>query len=983
MSQHLLSHEIRRQFLEFFRARGHAIVQASPLVPQRDPSLLFTTAGMVQFKPLYAGEGPLPYSRAASSQPCLRATDLEKVGHTARHLTFFEMLGNFSFGDYFKREAIAWAWEFLVGTLSVDPTRLYISVFEEDDEAAAIWQESVGLAPERVVRLGAKDNFWGPAGATGACGPSSEIYWDFGETGSGARCGRPFIPGRPPDDEHCGPSCDCDRFMEIWNLVFPQFNQRADESREPLARKGIDTGMSIERLATVLQGRDGIFETDLFADLRSQLLSHVNAGEAGDAPSSIRSDSTRTVGGQSEAVTHPVPPGVAAPRSEQVTAVKIISDHVRALTFVIAEGVYPGNEGRGYLVRRLLRRAYANGRLLGFDEPFLHTLIPTVVESMHGAYPLLTQQTEAVSRAVRAEEETFARTIEQGGRRLAKILSRFEAGAHVAPQLDREPSSERSENRDVTAEGLDDIYSAIARGDRLEDGFLLEGEAAFELYDTYGFPIELTRELVEGLGGAVDMTGFERAMQEQKRRARAASRFGVKTTGARPWRKVTGGAHSRFIGYTQLESPVKVRLVREGASGWPSVEMVLDRTPFYPEGGGQVADRGVIAAEELAVEVSDVQREADAIVHTGTVLEEAPDGGGQAARFDLGEFLRRAEDGPLEAHVAERHRIPTARNHTATHLLHSALRGVLGTHVRQTGSLVAPDHLRFDFSHFEQPTRDQIARVEHEVNAWILRDVPVQTAVTSLEEALASGAMALFGEKYEPKVRTVKVAEFSRELCGGTHVKSTGEIGPFLLVTEGSVGSGVRRVEAVTGEAALMRLRESERTLEALAQSLGVASRELLPRVEALLAEREALRTALEEARGHALEQAVQAALASAETVNGARIVLAEVPGTTADQLRAAGDRLLQQIGRGAAVLASVSAEGKIAFLAAVTQDMVRDGVLRADDLVREVAKVAGGSGGGKPHMALAGAKDVTKLGEALARGREVARAALERVPAR
>ncbi len=927
MSAHLKSHEIRSQFLAFFGERGHTIVPGSPLVPLRDPSLLFTTAGMVQFKPLYGGEGPLPYARATSSQPCLRATDLERVGHTARHLTFFEMLGNFSFGDYFKEESIAWGWEFLTQVCKLDPTRLWVSIFEDDDEAFDIWHKKVGLEPTRIFRLGAKDNFWGPAGTTGACGPSSEIYWDFGATGAGNRCGRQFVPGHAPDDDHCGPSCDCDRFMEIWNHVFPQFDQQPDGSRLPLARRGIDTGMSIERLATVLQDVAGIFDTDLFAGLRARLTERLPEAER------------------------------AALKPEQLVAVKLISDHIRAITFVIAENVYPGNEGRGYLVRRLLRRAYANGRLLRFDEPFLHALVPTVIESLHGSYPLLAAQADAVSRAIRAEEEAFARTINQGAAHLSEILNRME------PAL-----------------ALDGSWDAFSRGGgaRLASGTVMAGKDVFTLHDTYGFPVDLTRDLVQGLGGDVDLDGYEHEMEQQRTRARAASRFKGKGGDAavRPWREVSDGAHSTFIGYDTLEAPVKVRMIREAAAGWPKVDIVLDQTPFYAEGGGQVADKGVIATEAIAVEVDDVQREQGAIVHTGTAMQEAPDGqGGTPARYDFGDMLKRVVD-PTEAHVAERHRMPTARNHTATHLLHAALRNAFGTHVRQAGSLVSPEHLRFDFSHFEQPTREQLERVEHEVNTWILKDVPVRTAVAELKDALAGGAMALFGEKYDDEVRTIKVADFSFELCGGTHVRTTGEIGPFLLVSEGSVGSGIRRVEAITGDRALQRLRDNERTLDSLAKNLGVAAKEIAPRVEALLAEREALKAALEQAQASVLTASLGALLGSAESVGDAKIVTGEIPGANADALRNAADWLSGQMKRGVAVLASKSGDGKLTFLVAVTDDLVKSGV-RADELVRETAKIAGGSGGGKPHLALAGAKDLAKMAEALAHGKEMARGKL------
>ena len=870
------SNELRRLFLDFFKDRGHPHLPMAPLVPLDDPTLLFTSAGMVPFKPYFSSPLPPPVRRAATVQRCLRLTDIENVGITVRHATFFEMLGNFSFGDYFKKEAIEWAWEFTTRVLGMPADRLWPSVYREDDEAFDLWARHIGLGEKRITRLGEKDNFWGPAGGSGACGPCSEIYWD---QGPGVGCGRP----------ECAPGCDCERYLEFWNLVFPQFDQAPSGERKPLANRGIDTGMGLERLAMILQGVGSVYDNDLLLPIGDQV---------------------RLIG---------TPRDGASERGRY--AARVITDHMRALVFTFAEGVRPSNEGRGYVVRRLLRRASRLGRYVGISGPFLARLVPVVVRQMtaYEEYQYLRQEEPAIASAIQEEESRFAETLEQG-------VARFEETA-----------------------------DALAK----KKATLFPGDVAFLLYDTYGFPIDLTVEMAGERGLHVDIPAYEAAMEEQRERARKAGRFATRRAEASPWREVTSGPHSEFLGYDPpLLEGVSVRSVRdlaagpaEGAPARPEIELTLDRTPFYPEGGGQVGDTGWLEAmpgkPATRIRVTDTYRDGDAILH----------------RAELREGTLHA--GPYRAQVDAEKRAATERNHTATHLLHAALRARLGTQLKQAGSLVAPDRLRFDFSHGKALTPEDLHAIETTVNQNVLTDLPVRTEITSLKEAQEQGAMALFGEKYGDRVRQVIVDGVSRELCGGCHVRRTGEIGYMRIETEAAVAAGVRRVEALTGEAAFRRAEEDRSLLRDLAARLGAPRGELLNRLAAIQEEAKRLRESQSKQGKEALRERVRTLIEAAKA-DPTPLVVAAVEAASVDELRQAGDLVRQMLPHGAGLLGA-TIDGKLSVLAAVglkAQDR-----LAADQWVRDAVSIVDGKGGGKKDSAVAGAKDASRIREVLDRG--------------
>ncbi|NNF05828.1 MAG: alanine--tRNA ligase, partial [Candidatus Eisenbacteria bacterium] len=713
MSKALSTQEIRDQFTKFFVEREHRRVSSSPLVPADDPTLLFTSAGMVQFKAMYAAKGDLEYRRATTVQKCFRATDLEQVGQTPRHLTFFEMLGNFSFGDYFKREAIHWAWEFITEVLEMDTEGLWVTVYLEDDEAYDIWHKEIGVPTNRLVRLGDEDNFWGPAGASGACGPSSEIYMDLGEAKG---CG----------GKECKPGCDCDRFQEFWNLVFPQYDQAPDGSRAPLANRGIDTGMGLERLAQLLQNVDSVFETDGFRPIRDVAMDLIEFD---------------------------------LDQEKHRTTLNILTEHARSVTMLFHEGVYPSNEGRGYVARRILRRAVRRGKMMGLNEPFLYKLTSAAIDSLIEAYPELAESRDRIAKMCKAEESRFFETLETGLRRFEELVQKTKA----------EGSTE------------------------------LNGRDVFTLYDTFGFPVDMTEEMAAEQGFTLDTPGFEKAMEEQVERSRANAPFNNDDQEAEPWTwlRDESAKHSQFTGYDTLSLDVTVVAKRKVGDVW---EFLLESTPFYAEGGGQVADRGWLRSGENELEIIGVQKRGGLHLHR--------------AKVSRGQF----EGDQWTASVDESARRSTERNHTATHLLHAALKRVVGDHVTQAGSLVSPDRLRFDFNHFSALTEAQIQDIENDVNRAVLSDFVVERAITSMDEARASGAVAMFGEKYGDEVRQVFVAgsgakEVSRELCGGCHVRRTGEIGLFRIVSEESVAAGIRRVEATTGWNAVAFDRSSTETL--------------------------------------------------------------------------------------------------------------------------------------------------------------------------
>ena len=886
----MTSSELRRRFRDYFVARGHTIVPSSPLAPLGDPTLLFTTAGMVQFKPYY-GLDPerLPFRRAVSIQKCLRLTDVENVGRTPRHDTFFEMLGNFSFGDYFKREAIQFAWEFATVELGLPVEKIHVTVFNgeggqapPDDEARGFWLE-VGVAPDRIVALGRADNFWGPAGGTGACGPSSEMYYDLGP--ASCTCG-----GK------CSPGSDCPRYMEFWNNVFPQYDAQADGSMPLLAPPGIDTGMGLERLALIVQGADSIFGTDLFAPVIEEVARLAGLSEL---------------------------PQLGRPDEPKGVALAIIADHVRALTFALAEGIAPSNEGRGYVLRRLLRRASRNGRLLGLTGPFLVRAADVVVDSFLADYPELGESRGRITGVIGREEENFLRTFDQGLARFDKLAAEATTG-------------------------------------------VLKGEDVFVLHDTYGFLVDLTEEMAREKGLNVDRAGFEVAMAAQRTRARKAGAFGGKRTEGDvgpDWIILDDSEGSEFVGYETLTAVSKVTRYR--VLGMGEAELVLDTTPFYAESGGQVADSGKLEGKNDAgavrMEMLHVRKDGDAIVHRVRLT------GGALPVTEV------------KAQVDAVKRAATRRNHTATHLLHAALRRVLGSHVLQAGSLVAPDRLRFDYSHFEAPTPEQLTAVEDDVNRAVLANYPVALELKTLEDARNSGAIALFGEKYEDEVRVVRIVDdahgsiVSAELCGGTHVSRTGDIGLFRIVEDSSIASGTRRLEAVTGQLLVDWSRQEDLRLAEVARTVNVRPADAPARVAALVAEIAQLKAELDEARKGGVIDAVRTlAERKVEGQKGAWVV-GTLPPADANALREAADVVRGALGSGAAAFACVG-DGKAAWLAVVTDDLASTKALVAADIL----KAAGVGGGGKPNLAQGGGKDVAQVPDQLRKMAEFLAARLE-----
>jgi alanyl-tRNA synthetase len=867
------AHEIRRAYIDFFVGKGHTEVPSAPLVPKGDPTLLFTSAGMVQFKDFYLDPQSAPYVRATSVQKCLRAGDLESVGKTLRHHTFFEMLGNFSFGDYFKREAILWGWEFIVDLLQLDEDKLLVSVFEEDDEAYEIWNREVGVEEGRVFRLGRKDNFWGPVGSAGICGPSSEIYFDAGPERS---CGR----------EDCSPGCDCDRYIEFWNLVFPQFFLEESGEYTRLEKPGIDTGLGLERLATIMQGVEDNFHTDLFGPIVEGLAAMV--------------------------------PESATLGTEERMGLNMIADHVRALTFTISEGIYPSNEGRGYLLRRLLRRALTRFHSYGIGKPSLHRLVDVVVDIMKDDYPELARRRKETSKIIKAEEKAFFRTLEDGRSRFRAIV--------------------------------DETKSA---GDRL-----IEGSKVFVLYDTFGFPIDLTRSLAAAEGLEIDEKGFEAHMEQQRRRAQERSGFAERDRELVEMTETRAGTNSEFIGYERLGAEAEVmkyRLLEKSSRGdieWrhrggTAVEVVLDSTPFYAVSGGQVADRGWIEMEGARYDVMDVFKRGAEIVH---LLE--PRGSAAALEEALGK-------GPkVRVQIDDARRLSVARNHTATHLLHAALRNVVGKHVTQAGSLVDEDRLRFDFSHFEQVTRDERAEIERMVNGWVMDSIDVQWEWMDYKKAVESGAMALFDEKYGASVRVVRVPDISVELCGGTHVQNTGQIGMILITGESSVAAGIRRIEAITGIRALEDCRAVLEREEQMALLLKSTPDAVIDRVRNLMGEVDSLKRDIRELERGGVGSELDGIIHGASIINGITVAFGRMSVKDASALRNQADIFRGRVGTGVAVF-SAPLKGKLQFVVTVTDDLIERGAISATGLVRELETIAGGGGGGKEHLAQLGTKDL------------------------
>jgi alanyl-tRNA synthetase len=868
--------DVRRAFLEFFRERAHTIVASASLVPGNDPTLLFTNAGMVQFKDLFLGKEKRAYVRAASSQRCVRAggkhNDLENVGYTARHHTFFEMLGNFSFGDYFKRDAIRFAWQFVTGTLGLDPARLYITVYCDDDEAAALWQSEAGLPSDRITRLGEKSNFWA-MGDTGPCGPCSEIFYDHG----------PTIAGGPPGS----PDEDGDRYVEIWNLVFMQYERSADGTLTPLPKPSVDTGAGLERLAAVMQGVHSNYDIDLFRELIDAAMLATGAQDR-SSPS-----------------------------------LRVIADHIRACAFLVSDGVVPGNEGRGYVLRRIIRRAVRHGYKLGQTQPFFHTLVPVLAQVMGAAYPELPERAAMIAQVLRAEEDQFSLTIAKG---MALLDEAFAAELAQLATMPPPPTG---------ASGLRPT---------------LPGAVVFKLHDTYGFSPDLTADIARERDFDVDMAGYEREMDQQRARARAASRFGVDLRGASAF-----DAQSEFSGYEALSGESTVIALRRAGIDVAQLqpgeqgEVVLARTPFYGESGGQVGDTGRLAGADGAVfSVADTQKSGHALVHLG-LLAGAP--------LAIGATLKAEVDAPRRNAIR--------LNHSATHLLHAALREVLGKHVTQKGSLVAPERLRFDFSHFQPVSPEELGRIERRVNEQVRANAAAETRLMQYDAAVAAGAMALFGEKYESEVRVLSIGSFSTELCGGTHVARAGDIGLFRIVAESGVAAGVRRIEAVTGEAALEAVARSEATLRELAGMVRGSRDDVVDKVREAL---ERIRAQERELRGlkEKLASGQGADLASgAVDVGGVKVVAARVAGADATALRAAVDQLKAKLGAAVIVLAAVEAPNKVVLVAGVTP--VQTKLIKAGELVGAIAQLVGGKGGGRPDFAQAGGTNPDALDAALA----------------
>ncbi len=868
--------EIRERYLKFFESKDHLRLPSFSLVPHNDPSILLINAGMTPLKPYFTGLEVPPHNRVTTCQKCIRTPDIENVGKTARHGTFFEMLGNFSFGDYFKKEAIPWAWEFFTEVMEIPADRLYVSVYEEDDEAYDIWNKDMELAPDRIVRMGKEDNFW--EHGTGPCGPCSEIYYD---RGADKGCGRP----------DCKVGCDCDRYIEIWNLVFTQFNKEEDGSYSKLKKKNIDTGMGLERLATVMQGVNNLFEVDTIRNILEYVCQKAGVEyESGVKEASSSSSSTDV-------------------------SIRVITDHIRSTTMMVSDGILPSNEGRGYVLRRLLRRAARHGRLIGIEGSFLYDVAQVVIRESKEAYPELAEKADYICKVIKIEEERFAITIDQGLTILNDFIAEVKAGG----------------------------------------GKVLPGNMAFKLHDTFGFPLDLTREIAEEAGLKIDEDGFRAEMGEQKKKAREALKSKVSSA----WgQDMTAGLDkslkTEFTGYECFENKTNILYIIsdgaqvENAQQGDEVTVILDKTPFYAESGGQVADTGVISTKTGTVKVNDCRKTAEGLyLHIGTV--------------DVGIIEKGTA---ATASIDVERRMATARNHTTTHLLQKALRNVLGEHVTQAGSYVDSERLRFDFHHFSAMTKEELKLAELEVNKKILEDLTVNIREMPVDEAKKEGAMALFGEKYGSIVRVVKTGEYSTELCGGTHLKHTAQAGLIKILSESGVAAGVRRIEALTGQNAISYFNDKENQLNDVAGALKAAPQDTLRKAEAISADLKAALKEIEQLKDKLVSGSFDDVLDKAADINGIRAVAARFDQLDMDALRNTCETLRSKLGSGVVVLASAFG-GKVSFVAMATKDAVEHGA-HCGNIIREAAKAAGGGGGGRPDMAQAGGKDVGKIDEAL-----------------
>lgn len=867
--------ELREMYLSFFEGKGHLRLPSFSLVPVNDPSILLINAGMTPLKPYFSGQEKPPSKRVTTCQKCIRTPDIENVGKTSRHGTFFEMLGNFSFGDYFKKEAIPWAWEFMTKTLEIPEELLYVSIYEEDDEAFDIWNKDVGLPPEKIFRMGKEDNFW--EHGTGPCGPCSEIYFDRGPDKG---CGKP----------DCTVGCECDRFIEVWNNVFTQFDKQEDGTYLPLKNKNIDTGMGLERLACVVQGVDNIFEVDAIRAILDEVCAKAGVEYGKDYKKDV--------------------------------SIRVITDHARSVTMMVSDGILPSNEGRGYVLRRLLRRAARHGRLLGIKDLFLAGIADKVIDCFGDAYPNLKEKQDYIRKVISLEEERFYATIDQG----TSIL-----------------------------EG----YMEQARKDGSNT---LTGEMVFKLHDTYGFPLDLTREIASEKVIAIDEEGFHQEMAKQKAKAREA----FKSREGSAWEKdlfagTENNVPTEFVGYEEYESEAKILyIIRdntlvESAQQDDQVTLILDRTPFYAESGGQVGDTGIISNDSFKMEVTSCHKTSDdKYLHIGKVI---------SGSVMVGDRIKASID-------AEK-RLATARNHTATHLLHKALKKILGDHVNQAGSLVTPERLRFDFTHFSSIEPEQLDMIEDQVNGKILENIPVSVEEMPVEEAKKAGAVALFGEKYKDTVRVVSVGAYSKELCGGTHLKSTGQAGLLKILGESGISAGVRRIEALTGFNAISYFRNREDMLKKAADAAKSTPEELHHKIENLSDEIKLLKKDIEQLNSKLLRSSLDSIIADAQEVKGFKVVAAKMGDMDMNALRNASDSIKDKLGSGVVILAS-SKDQKVNLIVSATPDAVSSGV-HSGQIIKEAAAACGGGGGGRPDMAQAGGKNPAGIDEALKIARQKA----------
>ena len=871
------ANDIRKSFLDFFESKEHYVKNSFSLVPKNDKSLLLINAGMAPLKNYFLGIETPPAKRMATCQKCVRTGDIENIGKTARHATFFEMLGNFSFGDYFKNEATAFAWEFVTKVLKMDEEKLWVTVYEEDDEALGIWKDKVGVNPDRIVKLGKEDNFWEIGNGQGPCGPCSEIYIDRGEEFG---CGH----------KDCKPGCDCDRFLEFWNLVFTQFDKQVDGSYKKLEHPNIDTGMGLERMACIMQGVDSIFDIDTMKNIRDKVCEISGKKYQQDEKTDV--------------------------------SIRIITDHIRAITFMVSDGIVPSNEGRGYVLRRLARRAMRHAKLLGIEQKFIETLANVVIDVYQDGYEELGQNRDYINKVLKIEEEKFGETIETG----MNILNQYITDAQKA------------------------------------NNSKINGQDAFKLYDTYGFPLELTLEIAEEKNCSVDIEEFENQMEMQRQRARNARAKGSDIG----WKDEISSLdlsvkNAEFIGYEKLEDIAVIadiiidgKLSDKAAQG-QEVILIFDKTPFYAESGGQVGDTGLIKNSNVEIQVNNVTKSTN-----GLFLHHCKISKGELKKGDK-----------LELFVDVKNRFATMRNHTATHLLHKALKVVLGDHIQQAGSLVSPDRLRFDFNHFAQVSKEELMKVEQLVNEQIYNAIDVQTQVMDIEDAKKTGAMSLFDEKYGETVRVLSIGEFSKEFCGGTHVKNSNEIGMFKIVSEGGVASGVRRIEAITGYSVYNFIVEKQELIENVSSTLKTSQDNLQKRASDLMAENKNLQKKIKEVQSAGAKTDIDSVIKSAKKINGVNLLISSYEDMEDDILRDFAQNIIDKVENAVVVFSNVNTENqKLTFLCMVAKNLIPK--YNAGKIVKEVAMVTGGNGGGKPNMAMAGGKDVSKIQEALSKAEEV-----------